>query len=242
MMILKDKYTAKAGYIIKIQTDINEKMRAILIDWIVDVHLKFKLLPETLFLAINLIDRYLERVPVIRQKLQLVGVASLLIASKYEEIYAPEVKDFVIITDNAYKREEIIEMEGKILSMLMFNITVPSSLRFLERYSRISVHDERSFLFCRYILEICLVEYRMIKFSPSMLASAAVWLANKMFKNEEWNEELTLNTKLDETLVKNCAREIIIILQNSEKSTLTAVKRKFSSTKMMEVSKIKLTI
>ena len=224
----------------KVQTDINEKMRAILIDWIVDVHLKFKLLPETLFLTVNLIDRYLERVPVIRQKLQLVGVASLLIASKYEEIYAPEVKDFVIVTDQAYKREEIIEMEGKILCMLMFNITVPSSLRFLERYSRIAELDEKSFLFCRYILEICLVEYKMIKFSPSLLAAATVWLAKKIFKNEEWNEELRVNTKLDETLVKNCAREITIILQNSEKSALTAVNRKFSSTKMMEVSKIKL--
>ena len=117
----KDKYVAKSGYIARIQTDINEKMRAILIDWIVDVHLKFKLLPETLFLTINLIDRYLERVPVIRQKLQLVGVGSLLIACKYEEIYAPEVKDLVIVTDQAYKHEEIIEIEGKILCVLMLN-------------------------------------------------------------------------------------------------------------------------
>ena len=238
----KYKYIAKAGYIAKIQTDINEKMRAILIDWIIDVHLKFKLLPETLFLTINLIDRYLERVPVIRQKLQLVGVGSLLIACKYEEIYAPEVKDLVIVTDNAYKREEIIEIEGNILGILMFNITVPSSLRFLERYSKISAHDEKSFLFCRYILEICLVEYKMLKYSPSMIASASVWLANKIFKDEEWNDDLIKNTKLDEVAVKNCAKDIVVILQNSEKSSLSAVKRKFSSTKMMEVSQIKLFI
>ena len=217
-------------------------MRAILIDWIVDVHLKFKLLPETLFLTINLIDRYLERVPVIRQKLQLVGVASLLIACKYEEIYSPEVKDLVIVTDQAYKHEEIIEIEGKILCVLMFNITVPSSLRFLERYSRIAGNDEKSFLFCRYILEICLIEYKMLKYSPTMIVSASIWLANKIFKNEEWNDELTKNIKLDEASVRNCAKDIAIILQNSEKSSLSAVKRKFSSIKMMEVSKIKLTI
>ncbi len=89
------------------QLDINEKMRAILVDWIIEVHLKFKLLPETLFLTISLIDRYLERVQIKRNNLQLVGVTAMLIASKYEEIYAPEVRDFVYITDNAYTKEEI---------------------------------------------------------------------------------------------------------------------------------------
>lgn len=86
----------------KYQQDINEKMRSILIDWLVEVHLKFKLLPETLFLTVNIIDRYLAKEQVVRSKLQLVGVTSMLIASKYEEIYAPEVRDFEYITDKAY--------------------------------------------------------------------------------------------------------------------------------------------
>jgi hypothetical protein len=86
-------------------------MRAILIDWLIEVHLKFKLLPETLFLTINLIDRYLEKQVIPRTKLQLVGVTSMLISSKYEEIYAPEVRDFVYITDKAYSKEEILAME-----------------------------------------------------------------------------------------------------------------------------------
>lgn len=86
-------------------------MRAILIDWLIEVHLKFKLLPETLFLTINLIDRYLEKTVIPRTKLQLVGVTSMLISSKYEEIYAPEVRDFVYITDKAYSKEEILAME-----------------------------------------------------------------------------------------------------------------------------------
>ena len=59
---------ANAGYMGR-QPDINEKMRAILIDWLVEVHLKFKLVPETLYLTVNLIDRYLERVSVMREKL-----------------------------------------------------------------------------------------------------------------------------------------------------------------------------
>jgi len=85
----------------KNQSDINEKMRSILIDWLVEVHLKFKLFPETLFLTVNVIDKYLSLVDVHRTKLQLVGVSSMLIACKYEEIYPPEVRDFVYITDKA---------------------------------------------------------------------------------------------------------------------------------------------
>jgi cyclin B len=106
--------------------DLNEKMRAILIDWLVEVHLKFKLLPETLFISVNLIDRYLELEQVTRSKLQLVGVTCMLIASKYEEIYAPEVRDFVYITDKAYSKEEILKMETVILTKLKFNVNYPS--------------------------------------------------------------------------------------------------------------------
>lgn len=94
------------------QEDINEKMRAILVDWIIEVHLKFKLLPETLFITVSLIDRFLERVQIKRHDLQLVGVTAMLIASKYEEIYAPEVNDFVYITDNAYTKQQIFQMEN----------------------------------------------------------------------------------------------------------------------------------
>ena len=89
------------------QPHINERMRSILVDWLVEVHLKFKLVPETLYLTTNLIDRYLERQEVSRPKLQLVGVTSLLIASKYEEIYPPELRDLVYICDRAYTRSEV---------------------------------------------------------------------------------------------------------------------------------------
>lgn len=86
------------------QPEINDKMRSILIDWLIEVHLKFKLLPETLFITVSIIDRYLEKQKVSKSKLQLVGVTALFIAAKYEEIYPPEIKDFVFITDNAYSK------------------------------------------------------------------------------------------------------------------------------------------
>ena len=128
-------------YFQQLQVDIKEKMRAILIDWLVDVHLKFKLVPETLYLCINLIDRYLERNAVSKQCLQLVGIAALFIASKYEDIYPPELKDFVYVTDNAYTKAELLEMEGKILLQFNFEITFFSPYAFLMRFVKIANLD-----------------------------------------------------------------------------------------------------
>lgn len=71
------------------QPEINARMRSILIDWL--THSKFKLMPKTLYLTINIVDRYLTRTFVSRRELQLVGISSMLIACKYEEIWAPQV-------------------------------------------------------------------------------------------------------------------------------------------------------
>lgn len=104
---LKEASTSVRPVFMDAQPHINERMRSILVDWLVEVHLKFKLVPETLYLTVNLIDRFLERKEVSRPKLQLVGVTSLLIASKYEEIYPPELRDLVYICDRAYTRHEV---------------------------------------------------------------------------------------------------------------------------------------
>lgn len=203
-------FIAQPGYM-KNQPDINEKMRAILIDWLVEVHLKFKLYPETLYLTVNLIDRYLEKEEVMRQHLQLVGVTSMLIASKYEEIYAPEVRDFVYITDKAYTKEQILEMEYKMLTTLNFNITTPSSYRFLERISKLWPQcDERAFNLSRYLIELSLVEYRMLKHHPSMLASAALFLTMKIMKKEhsQWTEKMSAATEFNENQIRHCAKDL----------------------------------
>jgi Cyclin, N-terminal domain/Cyclin, C-terminal domain len=115
------------------QPEVTVKMRSILVDWLVDVHQKFRLSPETLHLTVNVIDRFLAVTPVRRRKLQLVGVTAMLIASKYEELFAPETADFVYITDRAYRRDEILHMEAVILNVLHFDVTVPSAISFLRR-------------------------------------------------------------------------------------------------------------
>nr|KAF6499361.1 cyclin B2 [Molossus molossus] len=116
--------------------DINGRMRAILVDWLVQVHSKFRLLQETLYMCIAIMDRFLQVQPVSRKKLQLVGITALLLASKYEEMFSPNIEDFVYITDNAYTSSHIREMEALILKELKFELGRPLPLHFLRRASK----------------------------------------------------------------------------------------------------------
>ena len=224
------------------QTDINEKMRAILVDWIIEVHLKFKLLPETLFLTVSLIDRYLEQVQIMRTKLQLVGVTAMLIASKYEEIYAPEVRDFVFITDNAYTREEIFAMEHSMLSTLEFSITTPSAYRFLERFSKVANASPKLWNFARYLIELPLIEQRMLKYSPSNMAASAIYLALKIIYrgDGEWTPALESHSGYNEQQLRACAKDMCILLQGIERCSLQAVRKKFTLQRYQEVALIRI--
>eukprot|EP01083_Nonionella_stella_P269717 912847_1 len=140
----EDENTNRNGCIIAnidfmdLQNDVNARMRTVLVDWLVEVHRKFKLCPATYFLAINLLDRYLAKRQLHRRKLQLCGCTCLWIASKYHEIYAPEMDDFIYISDNAFDDQELIEMEIEILKTLSFTLTVPTVYNFAQRYTRIS--------------------------------------------------------------------------------------------------------
>ena len=163
------------------QKDINAKMRAILVDWIVEVHYMwekhFKLHQSTLWLIVNIIDRYLENVQTVRSDLQLVGVTSLFIACKFEEVYPPEVKDCVYITDNAYSREQILGMEFKILKQLDYNICVPTGFHFMTRYLHSFEVSEQVKYLSFYYAERNLQEYDMLSFPPNKFAAFALYAA-----------------------------------------------------------------
>ena len=107
----------------------------------------------------------------------------MCIASKYEEIYAPEVKDFVFVCDKAYSKEEILEMEGRIILSVEFNLTSTSPLRFLERYAILSGTDLKTIMLARYLLELSLIEFNMIKYNSNNMASSALYLAYKLNNN-----------------------------------------------------------
>ena len=223
------------GYM-AMQPDMNDKMREILIDWLAEVHLRFKLTPETLYLTVNIIDRYLEKAVISRKKLQLVGVASMLIACKYEEIYAPEIKDFAYITDNSYSKEEILDMEYRILKALGFGLSAPSAYRFFEHASVKADSCQKTKFAAQYILELCLIKYNMLKYKPSIIANAAVCLAKRLVEHDKrWDEK---KMKYKEAELKPVMKEMLLIIHMSEKSNLQAIRQKFQATKYMEVARI----
>jgi hypothetical protein len=152
-------------------------MRAILIDWLVEVHMKFRLVPETLYLCVNIIDRYLSLVEIERVKLQLVGVTALLLACKYEEIYPPEVRDCVYITDRAYTRQEVLDSEQEIVKVLGWKLTCPTAYPFLQRFLHITKASETQKIAATYYLERMQQEYFVLKYRPSLVAAAVVSLA-----------------------------------------------------------------
>ncbi|KAL6873545.1 hypothetical protein ACP4OV_013627 [Aristida adscensionis] len=181
------------------QTDINEKMRGILIDWLIEVHYKLELLEETLFLTVNIIDRFLERENVVRKKLQLVGVTAMLLACKYEEVSVPVVEDLILICDRAYTRADILEMERMIVNTLKFNMSVPTPYCFMRRFLKAANSDKKLELLSFFMIELSLVEYGMLKFCPSMLAASAIYTAQCTMNGfKSWNKCCELHTKYSE--------------------------------------------
>ena len=229
------------NYISVKQTDINEKMRIILINWLIEVHFKFHLLSETLFICINIIDRYLSKKDINRKNLQLLGVTSLFIACKYEEIYAPSSKDLIFMTDNAYKIEEMIQMESDILNIIHFDLTYPTSLRFLEIYKHLLDLNDINFYRCCYLCEICLINYNLCSFKPSLIACVCLYLNLKSnilyFKG--YNEEKLFNITGYQIIdIKNCLNKLITAMSKIEEpgNKFAAIKRKYALEKYMKVS------
>jgi len=234
----KEKDSVDPAYINN-QVDVNEKMRAILVDWLVEVHRMFKLLPETLFLSVSLIDRYLSVTQISREKLQLVGVTAMLIASKYEEIYAPECNDFVYISDGAYTKQQILKMEQTLLNTLNFNITHPSSLHFLRRYSKAAGSDYTLHTLCKYLIELMLIDVKLLKYPPSLIAAGSVYLGRAMTQRIPlWTPTLEHYSTYAEQQVRGCALEMNDLLKKSQKSSLKAIRKKYSMPKFGQVAEL----
>ncbi|CAB4252090.1 B-type cyclin CLB2 [Maudiozyma barnettii] len=164
--------------------------RDILVNWLVKIHNKFGLLPETLYLAINIMDRFLCKELVQLDKLQLVGTSCLFIASKYEEVYSPSIKHFASETDGACTEEEIKEGENFILKTLDFGLNYPNPMNFLRRISKADDYDIQSRTLAKFLLEISLVDFRFIGILPSLCAAAAMFLSRKMLGKGKWDGNL----------------------------------------------------
>jgi len=225
---------ANPGYMDN-QSEVNSRMRGILVDWLLDVHLKFRLVPETLYLTVNIIDRFLETSDVPRQKLQLIGVTALLIGSKYEEIYPPQLEDLVSICDGAFTENEIVKTETVILKALEYKITIPSAHVFLVRYLKAAHADRKIVQLSCYILDGTLQNYDLLQYLPSQLAAAAVLIARNSTGRNAWSPTLLKYTAYTEEDVMPVAKALVKTLK-SKTQGLDAVERKYAKAKFGAVA------
>ena len=168
------------------QHEIQWPMRTVLMEWLVQVHHRFNLLPETLFLCVNYIDRFLSCKVVSLGKLQLVGATAIFIAAKYEEINCPSVQEIVYMVDNGYSIDEILKAERFMLTMLQFELGWPGPMSFLRRISKADDYDLETRTLAKYFLEVTLMDERFIGSPPSFVAAASHCLSRLMLRKGTW--------------------------------------------------------
>ncbi|KAG8452751.1 hypothetical protein GDO86_004514 [Hymenochirus boettgeri] len=234
------KNRPKAYYMRK-QPDITSAMRMILVDWLVEVVEEYKLRTETLYLAVNYLDRFLSCMSVLRGKLQLVGTAAILVASKYEEIYPPDVDEFVYITDDTYTKKQLLRMEHLLLKVLAFDLTVPTInqllLQYLNRHS-VSVKTEH---FAMYLAELSLMEVEpFLNYVPSLTAAAAYCLANYTVNKVFWPETLEAFTGYTLSDIAPCLRDLHRVCLNMPSLPQQAIREKYKAQKYLQVSLLDL--
>ncbi|XP_068569957.1 G2/mitotic-specific cyclin-B3 [Cebidichthys violaceus] len=222
------------------QPSLNPEMRAILIDWLVEVQENFELYHETLYLAVKMTDHYLAKTPVHRELLQLVGSTTMLIASKFEERCPPCVDDFLYICDDAYKKEEIISMEANILQTLSFDINIPIPYRFLRRYAKCVSAGMDTLTLARFFCEMSLMEVELVSVRGSLLASACLLLALVTKELGGWSPVLEFHSGYRTADVVPVVRSLHEMLQAPPDDKLKAVRNKYSHKVFFEVASLPL--
>eukprot|EP00826_Nyctotherus_ovalis_P006860 TRINITY_DN11674_c0_g3_i3.p1 TRINITY_DN11674_c0_g3~~TRINITY_DN11674_c0_g3_i3.p1 ORF type:complete len:209 (+),score=48.35 TRINITY_DN11674_c0_g3_i3:169-795(+) len=195
------------------------------------MQMKFKLKDETLYLAANIFDRFVERAKAERSDLPIVGLAAMLIAGKYEEIYPPHLKHFIACLDKDISNKEVHDMELRMLKELGFDVSVPSVLMFLARYRKFFKTDENRFTLAMYICEAQLLSATIARYEPSLIAISGLYLAEKAVNKDYELGELLEQLKYSKEEVRICAKEMQGNMLVKERIMLSNIRRKYGKFK-----------
>uniref|UniRef100_A0A1B0C5Y7 Uncharacterized protein n=1 Tax=Glossina palpalis gambiensis TaxID=67801 RepID=A0A1B0C5Y7_9MUSC len=225
----------------KRQVHLSKWMRALLVDWMVEVQETFELNHETLYLAVKVVDLFLCKVVINKDKLQLLGASALFIACKFDERTPPLIEDFLYICDGAYKHEELIHMEMCTLRTIDYDLGIPLSYRFLRRYARCAKIAMPTLTLARYILELSLMDYDTIAFSDSKMAAAALFIALRLVGEEEaWNATLEYYSGYKLMDFGEIVPVLNEGLHRKPKGTIKTIRSKYSHKIFHEVAKVAL--
>lgn len=233
------RHRPKPGYMKK-QPDVTSNMRTILVDWLVEVAEEYKLHTETLYLAVNYIDRFLSYMSVVRAKLQLVGTAAMFLASKYEEIYPPDISEFVYITDDTYNKRQVIRMEHLILKVLGFDLSVPTPLTFITAMCVGNKLNEKTMYLAMYLSELSLLNGDVyLEFLPSMIAASAIAVARHTLEEEPWTDSLVETTGYELSQLEAGIEFLNQMFTSAPTFPQHAIQDKYKSKKCMHVATLK---
>ncbi|PAA64880.1 hypothetical protein BOX15_Mlig003039g1 [Macrostomum lignano] len=226
---------------------ITPRMRTILCDWLVQVHQRFTLLPESLYLTYHIIDAFMSSdagASVKKSEFQLIGVSAMLLASKYEEIYPPNVADFVYITDQAFTAAEIRATEQRLLKQLNFFLGYPLPIHFLRRYSKVAAATPAVHEAAKYLAELARADYSAAHLPPSGLAAGAFCLARELLPSREgacggsgWTDALEVFSGYSRQQLEPLVRQIAgLAVRAGDNAKYTAIRKKYSSSSGSMVS------
>ncbi|KAJ2075868.1 G2/mitotic-specific cyclin [Coemansia sp. S155-1] len=172
------------------QKDLTWDMRRELVNWIVEIHYQLRLLPETLFLAVNILDRFLCKRNVPVRWFQLIGLTAVMVACKYEESVTPHLSDFIYLAGNSCTAQEILTTEIGILTALDFDMSYPNPMTFLRRVSKAEGYNKQTRAVAQYLMEVCIMDHRLMQYPPSKIAAAGIYLGRRMLESGPWTANL----------------------------------------------------
>ncbi|KAM9729004.1 cyclin-A1 [Menidia menidia] len=231
------RFRARSSYLER-HPEITNGMRVILVDWLVEVVEEYKLSSETLHLAVNYLDRFLSCTACVKQgKLQLVGTAALLIAAKYEEIFPPELTEFVYITDSTYTKSQLLRMEDFYLRVLAFKMAAPTINQFLRLFMTIHSVCANTESLAMYIADLSMLEIDpFLQYTPSIVAAGALCLATYTINRSFWPDSLIYFTGYTMAEIMPCLANLHKLYVSAESRPQQAIRDKYKSSKYSRVS------
>ena len=206
------------------QTEINSKMRIILIDWILEVTNKLKFKEETFFITTYIIDAYLSKKFIPRKKFQLLGVTALFISTKINEIFSGKTKDYAFITDNAYDEKDILDMESDISKIIKFNFLVPSCLSFFEIIvNKFGIDkDLNKTHLGKFLIKCFLMSSKSLNYNYSTISIASFYLIMEILENDHNKNHINFGLFCNDSLniIEECSEKIIEVIKDMAKSNL----------------------
>lgn len=234
---IETKYRADPTYLSK-QSIMRHKHRFTVVNWMIEMHQKFQLNNATLFLAVNLLDRFLSLQDISLKNLQLLAATCMFVASKYEDLQYPISSEIVEISSHAFSKEELLKMERILLKELDFNITVATVYPFLKRYLKCARCDFNQLALAYYLAELSLLEEASLYYLPSQISSACIYIAGRLCqKKNSWDDVLQYYTGYTEQDIEPCASVIVKIARKYNSNDIkTCTRTKYSQEEKAKVA------